>query len=104
MPFHVPVFAVVAENPFLARSPWRTPRFHPKRKAEQPCRPSPRASSRFPSVPPCPSLKTPNIKCMSLVKGTEGLGKTTRRHATNGGSGTEARGDGRHGCSALRLG
>jgi hypothetical protein len=31
-------------------------------------------------------------------------GKTTRRHAMNGGSGTEARGDGRHGCSALRLG
>ena len=29
MPFHVPVFAAVAENPFLARSPWRTPRFHP---------------------------------------------------------------------------
>ena len=58
MPFHVPVFAAVAENPFLARSPWRTPRFQPKRKAEQPCRPSPRASSRFPSVPPLPSLKT----------------------------------------------
>ena len=47
MPFHVPVFAAVAENPFLARSPWRTPRFHPKRKAEQPCRPSSRASVSF---------------------------------------------------------
>ena len=58
MPFHVPVFAAVAENPFLARSPWRTPRFHPKRKAEQPCRPLPCVSSRFPSVPPCPSTET----------------------------------------------
>ena len=46
------------EPPFSARAPWRTPRFQPKRKAEQPCRPSPRASSRFPSVPPLPSLKT----------------------------------------------
>jgi hypothetical protein len=43
---------------FSARAPWRTPRFQPIHKAEQPCRPSPRASSRFPSVPPCPSLKT----------------------------------------------
>ena len=51
------VFAAVAEPPFSARAPWRTPRFHPRRKAEQHCRPSPRASSRFPSVPPCPSLK-----------------------------------------------
>ena len=58
MPIHVPVFAAVAEPLFSARAPWRTPRFQPKRKAEQPCRPSPRASSRFPSVPPCPSLKT----------------------------------------------
>ena len=58
MPFHVPVFAAVAENPFLARSPWRTPRFHPKRKAEQPCRPLPCVSSRFSSVPPCPSTET----------------------------------------------
>ena len=58
MPFHVPVFAAVAENPFLARSPWRTPRFHPKRKAEQPCRPLPCVSSRFSSVPPCPLTET----------------------------------------------
>ena len=58
MPFHVPVFAAVAENPFLARSPWRTPRFHPKRKAEQPCRLLPCVSSRFSSVPPCPSTET----------------------------------------------
>ena len=47
MPFHVPVFAAVAENPFLARAPWRTPRFQPKRKAEQPCRPWQRASEPF---------------------------------------------------------
>ena len=53
-----PVFAAVAEPFFSARAPWRTPRFQPIRKAEQPCRPSPRASSRFPSVPPLPSLKT----------------------------------------------
>ena len=39
MPFHVPVFAAVAEPLFSARAPWRTPRFQPKRKAEQPCRP-----------------------------------------------------------------
>ena len=66
MPFHVPVFAAVAE-PFLsARAPWRTPRFQPIRKAEQPCRPSPRASSRFPSVPPCPSLK-PDIHLSFVV-------------------------------------
>ena len=58
MPFRVHVFAAVAENPFLARSPWRTPRFQPKRKAEQPCRPLPCVSSRFPSVPPCPSAET----------------------------------------------
>ena len=48
----------MAEPLFSARAPWRTPRFQPIRKAEQPCRPSPRASSRFPSVPPLPSLKT----------------------------------------------
>ena len=48
----------MAEPFFSARAPWRTPRFQPIRKAEQPCRPSPRASSRFPSVPPLPSLKT----------------------------------------------
>jgi hypothetical protein len=48
----------VAEPLFSARVPWRTPRFQPIHKAEQPCRPSPRASYRFPSVPPCPSLKT----------------------------------------------
>jgi hypothetical protein len=47
VPFHVPVFAAVAENPFLARSPWRTPRFQPKRKDEQPCRPLPCASEPF---------------------------------------------------------
>jgi len=58
VPFRVHVFAAVAENPFLARSPWRTPRFQPKRKAEQPCRPLPCVSSRFPSVPPCPSAET----------------------------------------------
>ena len=66
MPFHVPVFAAVAENPFLARSPWRTPRFHPKRKAEQPCRPLPCVSSRFPSVPPCPSPKTYTLASVSF--------------------------------------
>ena len=51
---------------FSARAPWRTPRFQPIRKAEQPCRPSPRASSRFPSVPPCPSLKTCPLGSVSL--------------------------------------
>jgi len=53
VPFHVPVFAAVAENPFLARSPWRTPRFQPKRKDEQPCRPSPRASVPEPRFVAC---------------------------------------------------
>ena len=56
----------MAEPFFSARAPWRTPRFQPIRKAEQPCRPSPRASSRFPSVPPCPSLKTCTLGSVSF--------------------------------------
>src|SRR5688572_32615245 len=46
------VFAAVAE-PFLsARAPWRTPLFQTIRKADQRCRPSPRASSRLKDGPP----------------------------------------------------
>ena len=56
----------MAEPLFSARAPWRTPRFQPIRKAERPCRPSPRASSRFPSVPPCPSLKTCTLGSVSF--------------------------------------
>jgi len=56
----------VPEAPFSARAPWRTPRFQPRRKAERPCRPSPRASSRFPSVPPCASLKTCTLGSVSF--------------------------------------
>jgi hypothetical protein len=56
----------VAEPLFSARAPWRTPRFEPIRKAEQPCRPSSRASSSFPSVPPCPSLKTCTLGSVSF--------------------------------------
>jgi hypothetical protein len=62
---------------FSARAPWRTPRFQPKRKAEQPCRPSPRASVPeppfvaclrvvFPPVPLCPSPKTNTLCSVSF--------------------------------------
>src|SRR5699024_11398203 len=54
------------EPRFSARAPWRTPCFQPRRKAERPCRSSPRASSRFPSVPPCPSLKTCTLGSVSF--------------------------------------
>ena len=56
----------MAEPLFSARAPWRTPRFQPIRKAERPCRPSRRASSNFPSVPPCPSLKTCTLGSVSF--------------------------------------
>ena len=54
------------EPRFSARAPWRTPCFQPRRKAERPCRPSPRASSRFPSVPPCASIKTCTLGSVSF--------------------------------------
>ena len=64
------------EPRFSARAPWRTPRFQPIRKAEQPCRPSPRASTRFPSVPPLPSLKTCALGSVSFH--TPGLSSFSR--------------------------
>ena len=54
------------EPRFSARAPWRTPCFQPRRKAERPCRSSPRASSRFPSVPPCASIKTCTLGSVSF--------------------------------------
>src|SRR5688500_10882911 len=56
----------VPEPRFSARAPWRTPCFQPRRKAERPCRSSPRASSRFPSVPPCASIKTCTLGSVSF--------------------------------------
>ncbi len=48
---------------FSARAPWRTPRFQPKRKAEQPCRPSPRASVPEPPFVACLRVVFPPFHC-----------------------------------------
>src|SRR5688572_21041854 len=54
------------EPRFSARAPWRTPCFLPSPKPVRPCRSSPRASSRFPSVPPCASIKTCTLGSVSF--------------------------------------
>ena len=59
----LPVFAAVAEPFFSARAPWRTPRFQPKRKAEQPCRPSSRASVPEPPFVACLRVVFPPFHC-----------------------------------------
>ena len=48
---------------FSARAPWRTPRFQPKRKAEQPCRPSSRASVPEPPFVACLRVVFPPFLC-----------------------------------------
>ena len=57
------IFEFVPEPPFSARAPWRTPRFQPRRKAEQPCRPSPRASVPEPPFVACLRVVFPPFHC-----------------------------------------